>query len=169
MDEQAFWYIIAGSLEESVGIDEQLSVLRQMLSTMPEDDLIAFQEMVDHMMQQAYRWGLWGAAYIMSGGCNDEMFQAFRAGLIMKGKEVYERAVVEPDSLADIEDIEECEDLLYLACEVYEERNPDGAIYDRFREEGNATLDGDEFDEEDADYLKAEYPNLWAKYCAEEG
>ncbi|MBS1995969.1 MAG: hypothetical protein JSS86_06645, partial [Cyanobacteria bacterium SZAS LIN-2] len=87
---------------------------------------------------------------------------------IMKGKDIYEAAVVEPDSLADIDDVEECEDFLYLACEVYEERNSDGAIYDRFREEGRAAPDGDSFDENDSRYMREQYPRLWEIYCADE-
>ena len=168
MDEQAFWYIIASSLEDGDALAEQLASLRQLLQAMTDEDLIAFQEMIDHMMTQAYRWGLWGAAYIMMGGCSDEGFEFFRAGLIMKGKEIYEAAVVEPDSLADVGDVDECEDFLYLACEVYEERNNDGAIYERFREEQKAAPEGDSFDESDNRYLKQEYPRLWEIYCADQ-
>jgi len=168
MDEQAFWYIIASSLEDEGDIDQQLASLKQILSGMGDEDLIAFQEMVDHMMLQAYRWGLWGAAYIMMGGCSDEMFEHFRAGLIMKGKDIYEAAVVEPDTLADVGDITPCEDLLYLACEVYEDRSDDGAIYDRFHEESKPAPDGDSFDENDNRHLREHYPRLWEIYCAEE-
>src|ERR1700679_206529 len=167
MDEQAFWYIIASSLEDGGTIEEQVASLKQLLIAMPDEDLIAFQEMIDHMMMQAYRWGLWGAAHIMMGGCSDEMFEHFRAGLIMKGKDIYEAAVVEPDTLAEVGDIDECEDLLYLACEVYEDRNDDGAIYDRFHEESKPTPDGDAFDEHDTRYLKQEYPRLWEIYMAD--
>jgi len=168
MDEQAFWYIIASSLEDEGDQQEQLTSLRRILQNMPDEDLIAFQEMIDHMMAQAYRWGLWGAAYMMMGGCSDESFEYFRAGLIMKGKDIYEAAVVEPDTLADVGDVDECEDFLYLACEVYEERNSDGGIYDRFREEGKAAPDGDSFDEHDSRYMRANYPRLWEIYCADE-
>ena len=119
MDEQAFWYIIASCMEDGDSIDEKLASLKQLLIAMPDEDLIAFQEMIDHMMMQAYRWGLWGAAHIMMGGCSDEMFEHFRAGLIMKGKDVYEAAVVEPDTLSEVGEIAECEYLPYLACEAY--------------------------------------------------
>jgi hypothetical protein len=168
MDEQAFWYIIASSMEEGDSIEEQVVTLKQLLTAMPDEDLIAFQEMIDHMMMQAYRWGLWGACYIMMGGCSDEMFEHFRAGLIMKGKEVYEVAVVEPDTLAVVGDVAPCEELLYLACEVYEDRSSDGAIYDRFHEEGKSGLDGDSVDEHDSRVMKQQYPRLWEIYCADQ-
>jgi hypothetical protein len=167
MDEQGFWYIIANSLDETNGLDEQIRSLKELLADLPDDDLIAFQEMVDHMMLQAYRWGLWGAAYLMNGGLSDEDFEGFRAGLIMKGKEIYEMAVVEPDGLAEVGDIESCEDLLYLACEVYEDRNEDGAIYDRFHEDAKPQPDGDQVDEHDSRYMKEHYPRLWDIYGAD--
>ena len=167
MDEQAFWYIIANSLDEATSIEEQVNSLKQLLTDLPDDDLIAFQEMVDHMMLQAYRWGLWGAAHLMNGGISDEGFEAFRAGLIMKGKEIYEMAVVEPDGLAEVGDIDDCDELLYLACEVYEDRNEDGAIYDRFHEESKPQPDGDQVDENDSRYMKEHYPRLWEIYSAD--
>jgi hypothetical protein len=168
MDEQAFWYIIAGSMEGTADIDAQLVKLKQMLENMTDQDLIAFQEMLDHMMAQAYTWDLFGAAYIVLGGCSDESFEHFRAGLIMRGKEVYEAGVIEPDSLADAGETFECPDLLVLACEVYEERNGDGAIYDRFREDNPPMLSGDSIDEHDEHYMRREYPRLWDMYCQEE-
>lgn len=168
MDEQDFWYIISETLEAAEdGRDEQLAQLKELLQQMRDEDLIAFQEMVDHMMNRAYLWELWGAAYIMYGGLSDEQFEGFRAGLILKGKDIFEAAMSEPDSLCD-EEVEECEELLLLACEVYEERNEDGGIYDRFREEGPMRPGGEPIDEEDSRVMKSLYPRLWAKYCEEE-
>jgi hypothetical protein len=105
---------------------------------------------------------------VINGGLADDGFEYFRAGLIMAGKEIYEAALAEPDSLAYVEDIDDCEEFLFLACEVYEERNNDGAIYDRFREESLVTPDGEPFDVEDKNYFRAQYPRLWEKYCEEE-
>lgn len=171
MDEIAFWYIISQSLDRATGADGrvdrdlQLESLRDILAAMEDaEDLIGFQEMVDHMIDQAYTWGLWGAAYLMLGGCSDDSFEYFRAGLILKGKEDYEAAIQDPDSLAEVGEVEECEEFLFLACEVYEDRSPDGAIYERYREVGPAEPAGDPFDEDDKDHLKAEYPNLFAQY-----
>ncbi|MBP6743889.1 MAG: DUF4240 domain-containing protein [Candidatus Obscuribacterales bacterium] len=169
MDEQGFWYIIATSIEDADGDREvQLAKLKELLHQAPDEDIIAFQEMVDHMMDRAYRWELWGAAHVINGGLADDGFEYFRAGLIMAGKEIYEAALAEPDSLAYVEDIDDCEEFLFLACEVYEERNNDGAIYDRFREESLVTPDGEPFDVEDKNYFRAQYPRLWEKYCEEE-
>ena len=81
--------------------------------------------------------------------------------------DIFEAACSEPDSLAEGEEIEECEEFLLLACEVYEERNEDGGIYDRFREEGPLQPGGEPVDEEDSRFLRSQYPRLWEKYCDE--
>jgi Protein of unknown function (DUF4240) len=49
----------------------------------------------------SYDWGLWGAAYVIDGGCSDDGFDYFRAYLISRGRAVFEAAMADPDSLAD--------------------------------------------------------------------
>jgi hypothetical protein len=46
-------------------------------------------------------WALWGAAHLITGGCSDEGFDCFRGQLVALGREVFENAVADPDSLAD--------------------------------------------------------------------
>lgn len=156
-----------GSYDSASHMDRQLSALKGLLARLSEDELVGFQEIVDYLMDQAYTWGLWGAAYLMLGGCSDDDFEYFRAGLIMCGKEVYEEALKEPDSLADGDEVQICEDILTLACEVYEERSGDGAIYDRHREVMNVEPAGEPFEESDDDHFKEHYPRLWARYSQE--
>ncbi|WP_412769018.1 DUF4240 domain-containing protein [Micromonospora zamorensis] len=44
---------------------------------------------------------MWAAAYLIGGGCSDDSFIDFRAGVIALGREWYERVLVSPDGLAD--------------------------------------------------------------------
>jgi hypothetical protein len=48
-----------------------------------------------------YRYDLWAAAYLIGGGCSDDGFIDFRAGLIAQGCDWYQKAAASPDSLAD--------------------------------------------------------------------
>lgn len=48
-----------------------------------------------------YRWDVWAAAYLIGGGCSDDSFMDFRAGLIGLGREWYARAAACPDVLAE--------------------------------------------------------------------
>lgn len=51
---------------------------------------------------RAYGWDLWGAAYLLNGGCSDDGFDYFLGWLVGQGREVFDRAVADPDSLADV-------------------------------------------------------------------
>ncbi|MFA1547585.1 DUF4240 domain-containing protein [Actinomadura chokoriensis] len=54
------------------------------------------------MTDSAYRRPLWNAAYLIEGGCGDDGFMDFRSGLVLLGREVFTRAVADPDSLAAV-------------------------------------------------------------------
>jgi hypothetical protein len=51
--------------------------------------------------QALYRWDVWAAACLIGGGCSDDSFIDFRAGLIAQGRVWYQKAADSPDSLAD--------------------------------------------------------------------
>jgi hypothetical protein len=71
------------------------------LATMTADEIVRFSLRQTQVWQQAYDQKLWGAAYLIEGGCGDDGFMDFRQGLISMGREWYERALADPDSLAD--------------------------------------------------------------------
>jgi len=48
-----------------------------------------------------YRWNVWAAAFLIAGGCSDDSFIDFRAGLIAQGRDWYQKVEASPDSLAD--------------------------------------------------------------------
>lgn len=179
MDEVDFWYLISSSKDEAqaLGLEDlvgnQLHFLKEALEKMEASDLIGFQEMVDGLMHDAYGYDLWGAAYLITGGLSPDDFECFRARLILVGKEAFEAALQEPDSLAQYdqyfhEGLDEARDLLFLALELYEEVSGDGAIYERTISGLLMVPRGDNFDESDTRFFQETYPNLWAKYCEEE-
>jgi hypothetical protein len=68
----------------------------------------------------SYRWDLWGAAYLLNGGCSDDGFEYFRGWLIAQGHEVFERVLEDPDVLADLPHVRReasADDPLDLECE----------------------------------------------------
>ena len=66
---------------------------------------------------------LYGAAAIINGGVSDDRFDYFKNWLILQGRDVYHKAVADPDTLADIpipfEDAE-WEDCGYVAGHAYD-------------------------------------------------
>jgi hypothetical protein len=112
MDENGFWDIVQRAHDASSGdMDRKCDALRQELSKLSKGDALDFAGHFDAMMGKAFSWPLWGAAYVVNGGCSDDSFTDFRAALISRGRQAYEQALMDPDSLAG-EDFDE-EDWFY--------------------------------------------------------
>jgi hypothetical protein len=128
MDRDRFWELV-GAVRTQAGssIDDYEKVLRSQLSDLSPEELASFDHHFHQLVDAAYRWKLWAAAYLINGGCSDDGFYYFRGWLVVQGKEIYGRALKDPDSLADIctipTDEVECEEVLYLyvARDLYEE------------------------------------------------
>ncbi|EKE69452.1 hypothetical protein B3C1_15112 [Gallaecimonas xiamenensis 3-C-1] len=91
--------------------------------TLPPDEICRFDREYRLKLVQSYRWDLWGAAYLINGGCSDDGFDYFRDFLISEGKEVFESALAHPDSLSSLAELEdaELEDFRYVIGEAYEQ------------------------------------------------
>ena len=124
MDDERFWAII-GAARDAAGddVEDRVSGLEQALLTEHPDEVMEFQHKYAEMLERAYHWDLWGAAYLMSGGCSDDGFRYFRDWLISEGEAVYEAALADPQSLAAFEPGAEfeLESFGYVAAEVYEQ------------------------------------------------
>lgn len=102
MNEQIFWAIIQRAHDQSQGsMYAKCEAITTEIAKLSEEDALAFSELFDAMMDKAYTWSLWGAAYLINGGCEEEAFSDFRAALISRGQEAFEQAITSPDSLAD--------------------------------------------------------------------
>ena len=102
MDEESFWEIVQRANDISDGnMDRKCDALRQRISALSKDAALEFAELFDAKMDIAYCWPLWGAAYVIHGGCGDDTFSDFRASLISRGRQAFERALSDPDTLAD--------------------------------------------------------------------
>lgn len=180
MDRATFWALIAASRRgvEADDRDAQIEKLEAGLSKLTPEDLVGFQRIFDEWLETSYRADLWGAAYLINGGCSDDGFEYFRRWLISRGEKVYHAALAEPDSLARVvhEDGEEdFEEIGYLSGKVYESKT--GKDYSEFldqvhegREGVGLTLIGDLADwhgpDGDIDEAKAKrlYPKLYRKF-----
>lgn len=107
MNEEAFWKIFEEVNRNSQGdMDLKCEKIKNRVAHLSRDDALEFDYIFDEMMDKAYSWKLWAAAYIINGGCSDDTFMDFRSSLISQGKDIFEKALLEPDSLADM-DIDE--------------------------------------------------------------
>lgn len=100
MDTIAFWDIIEAA-RASAGHGKPFhQALTDLLATRTRQEILQYQERFDEVHLAVYRWDLWAAAYLIGGGCSDDSFIDFRAGLITQGRDWYDKAAATPDSLA---------------------------------------------------------------------
>ncbi len=128
MDETEFWELIDSTREAAGGDpEEQADLLLDRLLQLDPDLVLDFARHFEARYNRAYRWDLWGAAWLLLDGCSDDAFDFFRCWLIGQGREVFEGALHEPDALAELlgefdEEIDgDGEELGYAADEAYEQ------------------------------------------------
>ncbi len=124
MDERVFWALIESAKAEMTAVlSNQAAVLRRKLETLPPADIIEFDRIFTKLHRDAYRWDLWAAAYIIEGGCGEDGFADFRAGLIGMGRDAYRAALEDPQTLVRQPgrgvDFSQ-EEMLYAARRAYE-------------------------------------------------
>lgn len=112
-------------------------------------------------MNEAYRWDIWGAGYVVNGSLGDDSFDYLRAWLVGRGREAFEAVLADPEALADYDDGDlDGEALMYLAEELYEALTGQEIPWTVSSPQEPT---GEPW-EEDSEVLKRLYPKLCAKY-----
>jgi hypothetical protein len=161
MDLNLFWQLIADSKKNAKNQGDQIKKLRQLVTNLSPQQIIEFDKIVWGRMAKSYHRDLWLAFYVIRGGCSDDSFDYCRQWLILRGREVFDRALKNPDSLADLDNHGECEELLSLAWSVYEAKMGKKIPGTRYADYG---LQGQEWDESDEAYMKKKVPNCFRKF-----
>lgn len=163
MDKTKFWQIIDSACgSDAARSEEWYSHLRAELKKLPSDEIVEWNHTFDRLADEAYKVDLWGAAYLINGGASDDGFYYFRCWLIGMGRQVFEAALQNPDSLADVakpDMIAEAE--IYAAAhrawmDVTGNSNLD--TYPARKE--NAALVGEDWDFDDNAEMKQRLPRL---------
>ncbi|MEU3723241.1 DUF4240 domain-containing protein [Streptomyces sp. NPDC031705] len=105
MNRQQFWQLVEAARHQASNPNDGGAVARKatsLLASRPVEEIVAAEQVLWDLMVASYTNPLWAAAYIANGGCSDDGFDYFRGWLIAQGREVFERAVVDPDALAEL-------------------------------------------------------------------
>ena len=162
MDIDAFWKIIDGVRARAGNDpDARIRFLKIEMARHGIDEIQAFQRQYDRQIVASYRWDLWGAAYVMNGGCSDDGFRYFRDWLISEGRKTFEAAMKSPESLADLPKVELAENELfgYVAMDVFAAKG--GGEIDRDMSTEGAEPQGKSWKEDELPKL---FPRLSKKY-----
>ena len=149
------------------------------LATLTEDDILEYRERFEKMHDALYRYDLWAAAYLIRGGCSDDSFIDFRAGLIAREQRLVRAGDDVPDSLADHPAVAGAghpladnplfyEEVNYAASCAFDRVSGDeDALWDALKERGprvSVELMGEDFDFDDDQEMRRRLPRLSARY-----
>jgi hypothetical protein len=103
MDHARFWQVIETACRfDPSSAEEWDQRLTETLSQLPADEIIEWNHIFDRLAKSAYTTDLWAAAYLINGGASDDGFYYFRCWLIGMGRDIYGKAMADPDTLADV-------------------------------------------------------------------
>ncbi|MFQ6148026.1 DUF4240 domain-containing protein [Streptomyces seoulensis] len=183
MDTDTFWQLIDTARAADAPLHETLTDL---LAPRGEEHVLAFETCMDQLDTAIDRWDVWAAGYLIGGGCSDDTFMDFKAGLIGLGRTWYARVVDCPDDLAAHPDVQRAaatgdqeavfyEELGSVGPDCYRRITGDQDDFYPALEHYRAThgIDdddadghdmGEDFDFDDADEMRRRLPRLAALY-----
>ncbi|MBN1207996.1 MAG: DUF4240 domain-containing protein [Myxococcaceae bacterium] len=174
MNADLFWRIIESSRSgfdpnrADGNMEQQLEELRSLLRELSPEEIVGFRNQLLDYVDAAFTWDLWGAAYVIGGGCSDDGFMDFRGWLISMGRDVFEKALSDAESLADVASAPGIEgvffeEFLNVPAQVFEEAT--GREVPEYTGHSRVHPAGEKWNEARED-LERRFPRLWAKYRA---
>lgn len=174
MPADRFWELIDKTTKYGADQDAQIKALSQELRKLSVSEIEAFERTFQQQQRRAFTWDLWGAAYVMNGGASDDGFEYFQRWLVSRGRRVFEAALADPESLANLPASGEIGDYEFeqfaaVAGSVWAEKTGTDAWSDPQGRFPYASVPlptepaGQPF-EEDAAHLAKRYPKLWARF-----
>jgi hypothetical protein len=163
-----FWTLLKTARE--AGDEDLFGTLKGKLVRLKPEEMLAFKKRYDDLIAAAYKNELWGAAYLINGGCSDDGFHYFLVWLVSQGEKVYKAALADPDSLARVlgpEDMDTCEsDLDAAAARAWQEKT--GRSDEEFYEElgkidsppTTFQVEGEDWDFDDDEEMRRRLPRL---------
>jgi hypothetical protein len=164
------WDLIDKTREAAEGDSKkQADLLTEELVNLPADEIILFQEIFNGLKDRAYIGSLWDAATVIKNGCGDDDFQEFREWLVGRGKEVYENAIKDPETLADALETRDSifPTLLAPAMDAYEKitgKDMPPSPREWARLQGQTTINLDTEESELIAEISTRFPKLTAKF-----
>jgi hypothetical protein len=143
----------------------QSDLLRNRLTQLSPAAIVEFARIRHRLDQRAYTWSVWGAAAVIEDGCSDDCFRDFRSYVISLGREPYENALRDPDSLASVAEnaeVGDWENADNVAPDAYSSVTGNDFPLDDSDLSGRPR--GTPFNENDAAGLARRYPRLAARF-----
>jgi hypothetical protein len=98
-----FWQLIDDARNASSRMVDVPQRLIDALCKLQEQEIVDFESYYIDCLHRSYDARVWLAAVVLMDGCGDDTFSDFRGWLIAQGRERFESALAEPDSLAELD------------------------------------------------------------------
>ena len=96
MTEDLFWELIEAARKNGGTVDEHIARLTESLAGFKASQIKAFEKLLFEALARANHYDLWALAFLVQDGCSDDAFEAFRAWLVLQGRQAFDLALVEP-------------------------------------------------------------------------
>ncbi len=114
MNIDMFWELIEKAKQEANGsVEKQTTILTDILVGFELKNIIEFEALFVQKQDEAYRLLLWDVCEFITCVGGEQNFLNFRVWLISRGKDVFTKALENPDSLHEILDPQSREDASY--------------------------------------------------------
>jgi len=161
LSERKFWALISENVLLNADGSIDATPLGEVLASKPLNEIAAFARRCWDCYSSSRTYALWGAAGLIHDGAPDDTFDYFRSWLVGRGRETFEAAIRDPDTLADVATPEALDDELYcIASAAYQQVTGELPSWE-FSEYPDL---GTPIDFTDEDSLKAFYPRLYTKF-----
>ena len=178
MNHNRFWSLVEDAKSASGGnCTRQVDLLVEALGSHSRQEVLDFHNIFGELFGTAYRYDLWGACYLINGGCSDDGFAYFLGWLIAQGRDVYEAVLEDPDSLVSHPLVASgdtrhdwlwCEAMLSVADRAYAavtgHELPPPPNAEPAAEAHSFGPAGEDWDFDDQEEMRIRYPRLWARF-----
>lgn len=170
MNTNEFWALIGDAARDGGTPDAVAGRAVATLAKRDAAEIVGFEQHRRRVLDASYKVDLFGAAYLVNGGCSDEGFDAFRGWLMAQGREAFARAVGEPDSLAELPAVKRAaltgeelgsEKMLAVAVDAYREATGEEMPEEPATKRPNTD---DFWDFDDEEEVRRRFPRLAALF-----
>lgn len=125
MNEQIFWELIDQARKApNSNFETQCVTLTELLTAHTTEDIIAFEHLLRQKIEQASSWPVMAATFVVCSFISDDTYEDFRAWLVGQGKDNFNKAIKDPNTICDFLKPHEARDLggeymLFVAANAY--------------------------------------------------
>lgn len=96
IDQDLFWEIVGTAGETTGSTSDRVREISDRLAEFSASQIKAFEKLLWGAMQRLNHYDAWALAYLLNDGCSDDAFEAFRAWIILQGRDAFDLVLSDP-------------------------------------------------------------------------